>query len=167
MSRLDLSKPDDVLLREQINLKYGQDFTEKDLIFNVNRAQQYDMITAREKGCESYVRMDWYNRFDGQKVMDFNQASLEEILGKHATVRIPPDGPRRTDKLVSYIYDQLGIYLRQFDVWIEYIPADATEFTIKLSPRHLALKGEIRAVFIDRRLDELLLNGELDGFNQE
>lgn len=68
---------------------------------------------------------------------------------------------------MSYIYDQLGIFLRQFDVWIEYIPADATEFTIKLSPRHLALKGEIRAVFIDRRLDELLLNGELDGFNQE
>lgn len=167
MKRIDLTKTDAEVLREHVGKLYGHVYEPEELVFNAAKAHQYDWLTARERGNESYVRVDWYKRFDGQQVIDFTQQPLEELLGPNPTVRIPPDGPRRTDRLAPYIYEQLGIQLYPDDIWIEYIDADAMECIIKLNPHHLALKGGIRATYVDRRLDELLTNVELDGFHQE
>lgn len=163
--RLDLTKPADVLLREEISEMYGINFTEKNMVFHPNRTQQYNAEKAREIGEESFVRFDWRGDYDGQRYHSYTQTSLQDLIG-NATVRIPPDGPRRTDRLTSYIYDQLGIRLEPQDIWIEWIPEDATNVIIRLSPRHLALKGVIRAVYSARRLEELLTNAELDGFTR-
>ncbi len=163
--RLDLSKPAHVLLREELSELYGINFTEKNMVFHPNRTQQYSEDQAREIGEESFVRFDWVGDFDGQRYHSYTQTPLQDLIGV-ATVRIPPDGPRRTDRLTSYIYDQLGIRLDPQDIWIEWIPEDAIDVVIKLSPRHLALKGEIRGVYSARRLEELLTNAELDGFTR-
>ena len=163
--RLDLSKPAAVLLREEISALYGIEFTEQNLKFHKNRTQQHTAERAREVGEESFVRFDWKGDFDGQRYHNYTQTSLQDLIGV-ATVRTPPDGPRRTDRLTEYIYDQLGIRLDPQDIWIEWIPDDAIDVVIKLSPRHLALKGEIRGVYSARRLDELLTNAELDGFTR-
>lgn len=163
--RLDLTKPGHQLLREELSELYEMQFTPETLLFHPNRTQQHSKDVARELGEESFVRFDWAHGFDGQQYHNYTQTSLNDLIGP-ATVRIPPDGPRRTDYLTGYIYDQLGIRLDPQDIWIEWISEDAVDIVIKLSPRHLALKGEIRGVYSARRLEELLTNAELNGFTR-
>lgn len=165
--RVDLSQTAAEVMLHRLSYVYGVELTSKDIVFHPNGAQQFDRETAEKRGVESYLRFDWIGNYEGKRKLEFTQADVRDLLGSDCMIRVPPKGPRRTDRLAHYIYEQLGINIDRHDIFVEYIPADVEEFTLKIYKRHLALKGEIKVVYSDRRLEDLWPTTVLQGFNKE
>ncbi|QXO09529.1 hypothetical protein pEaSNUABM11_00105 [Erwinia phage pEa_SNUABM_11] len=165
--RVDLSKTAPEILINRINYVFGTSYTAEQLTFDARGAVPLSKEEARREGVESKAAAYYRKGFTGSQNFMFTRGDLNKLL-KGVVVPVPFGAVQWSQDLAPYIFDELGVNLNPQQILIEPIPEDATDYTVRLIPRHLSLKGTIAIQFVDptpRRLKTLVKKTELDGFS--
>lgn len=165
--RVDLSKTAPEILINRINYVFGTSYTPDQLTFDSRGAVPLSIEEARREGVESKAAAYYKNGYSGSQNFVFTRGDLNKLL-RGAVVPVPFGAVKSSEELAPYIFDELGVNINPHQILIEPIPEDATDFTVRLIPRHLSLKGTIAIEFVDptpRKLKVLVSKTELDGFS--